>query len=52
MNRESEELEIKDSCFILRVRNLFGVTCVTIRVLLQKRDFVWCQETDGVEDPP
>lgn len=31
----SRELEIKDSCFT--VRNLFGVTCVTIKALPKKR---------------
>lgn len=49
---ESEELEIKDSCFTLRVRNLFGVTCVTIKALLKKRSFGQGQEADGMEDPP
>lgn len=49
---ENKELEIKDSCFTLRVRNLFGVTCVTIKALLQKRGFGRGQETDGMEDPP
>lgn len=49
----SRELEIKDSCFT--VRNLFGVTCVTIKTLPKKKKDggggLWTGSRDWLESP-
>lgn len=53
----SRELEIKDSCFT--VRNLFGVTCVTVKALPKKKKkkrwrgwgVLWTRSRDWLESP-